>query len=56
MMQTLINFLKSHYISVLGNTDSTITVQAVYSKGGARFTQTEIIPANMKAVRDWLGY
>ncbi len=55
-MTQLLNYLKQHSITVLSNTDHTITVEAVYSKDGVAFTEPETIPATMQAVRDWLGY
>lgn len=55
-MNQLIAFIKSHAIDVVSHTSDTITCVAVYSKGGAAFTQTEIVDANWNSVRNWLGY
>lgn len=55
-MQQLIKFIESHSQVVLSNTETTITVDAVYCKDGQSFTVPETIDANLGAVRDWLGY
>ena len=56
-LQKLIKFIESHGQVVLSNTDTTITVRAVYmSKETGCKMVAETIDATPKAVRDWLGY
>ncbi len=56
-LQQLIKYIESHGHVVLSNTDTTITVRAVYMKRGVgcKVVQ-ETIDATPQAVRDWLGY
>lgn len=55
-LQKLIKFIESHSQVVLSHTETTITVDAVYSKDGQSFSVPETIAADLGAVRDWLGY
>jgi hypothetical protein len=57
-MNSLINFLKSHSITIksISPDGKTITAVGLYSKDGVAFSQDEEIEATWSAVRDWLGY
>lgn len=52
----LMAYIKNHYINVISCTSETITVESQYCKDGKAYTEPETIQANMKAVRDYLGY
>lgn len=55
-MNRLLAILANHNMTVLGHTDTTITVEAVYCRDGVAETVPETIAADLGAVRDWLGY
>lgn len=55
-MNRLLAILANHNMTVLGHTDTTITVEAVYCRAGRAYSVPETIDANLGAVRDWLGY
>ncbi|HGO6075295.1 TPA: hypothetical protein ACK3Q6_004487 [Burkholderia cepacia] len=58
-LRRLIAWIESHDPPepTIDNGDDTLTVSCVsVAKGGQTFIEREVIPATMKAARDWLGY
>lgn len=55
-MQQLIAYLKQHGVEVHSNTDTHIKVIGVICFQGQAYKVPQDIPANMQAVRNWLGY
>lgn len=52
----LVGFLMEHGVEVLYCTPSTICVNSQYSREGKQYLTSEIVQANMPAIRDYLGY
>lgn len=52
----MINFIKDHYVEVVNCSVDTITVVSVFTKEGAVGSEEVTLPANMKAIREFLGY
>ena len=52
----LVYILEQHCQEVLEVSPTTITVNGSYTIEGRPFCQKDILPANLVAIRDWLGY
>ncbi len=52
----MINFIKDHYVEVVNCSADTITVVSVFTLNGVIGSEEVILPANMKAIREFLGY
>jgi len=55
-MRALLGILAAHHMTVISHTETTITVEAIYTKDGHAFMMPETIDATPQAVSDWLGY
>lgn len=56
-ISALIDYVENHYGCHAWMVDSqTLRVTCEAVKDGKVFTHEELIPANIHAVRDWLGY
>jgi len=56
LLNRLIAFLNAHSVDIITTTETTITVSGMYCRDGVAFSQPDVLPANLEAIRNYLGY